>query len=265
MGTKQTESADDGSYSLDGVGSGRLVVVADSTDGRSQMSAVAAGTVSATVDLVLQAPGALEGKVTSAGAPLASVMVMASAQQAGRGTFMVRSGDDGTYHFDKLTPDTYTVSVMTGDGMFRSSFEQKTATVQTGQTVDLDIDVPSDGVTVTVKVTPAVLAQVFLVSGQIAPQNAGEILDLSVSRGAGSTHPGFAMKDQPATIDKVQPGPYTLCAIPIPGDINDMSAMQNLRTNADKLAVYCAPATINPDPATQTVGITVQPAAPLPP
>jgi hypothetical protein len=221
------------------------------------MVPVMASPASATVDLTLLPPGSLEGHVTSGGQPMGSVGVAATGQAGSRGSFVVRTGDDGSYHFDKLTPDTYVVSAISG-GMMTQNFDSKTIAVEAGQTAELDIDIPSTGINVTVNVTPAVFTQVFLVSGAIAPHSAADIIDLAVARGAGTVHPGFAMKDQPAAFDKIPPGGYTICGIPIPGDVNDMAAMQQLRNNADKLPVYCTQATVAPDPASQTFGLTVQ-------
>src|SRR5262249_36620517 len=135
-GARTTTSDDNGNYVLSGVGERSLVIAAEEeTTGRSSMYRVPAGTQSVQLDLPLKPLGALEGRVTRGGRPMGGATVMAQPQQASRGTFMVTAGTDGAYRFDKLTPDTYLLSVLeAGGGGRASSMNTKLATVDTGQT-----------------------------------------------------------------------------------------------------------------------------------
>ena len=74
---------------------------------------------------------------------------------------------------------------------------------------------------------------------------------------------GFIVKDQPVTLDKIEPGSYTACVIPIPGDINDMAAMMRIQSKLDKLLSVCVPATVTPTPDQQSVTVRVPTPPPL--
>jgi hypothetical protein len=72
--------------------------------------------------------------------------------------------------------------------------------------------------------------------------------------------------------DKPQPvfgelvaGPYSLCSIPITGDMNDQTFMQRIQENVPTLRVYCKPLTLQPQPAKQTAVQELPAMTPLPP
>jgi len=262
-GSKSTTSGDDGGYILAGVGQKTLVVAADTeTEGRSTFSRVPAGTESVQLDLTLQPLGALEGKVTSDGKPLAGTMITAAPQQASRGTFMVKSDDSGSYRFDKLAPDNYIVSSLAIKGMGSASLHSQMVQVQSDQVAHLDIDVPGGAVQVTVTIVspPGAnvhAAQVMLVTGTVASGTAEQLTEAVAARGAGALHSGFMMKDQPVVLEKIDAGSYSACAIPIPGDLNDPAAMMRIQGKLDKLISVCLPVQIAATPAAQSVTIKV--------
>src|SRR5262249_11378555 len=152
-GAKSTTSGDDGSFVLSGAGARTLMLAAEeASTGRSSMVRVPAGDTSVQVDLVLKPFGALEGHVASGGVALGGALVMANPQQAARGTFMVRTGDDGNYRFDKLAPDTYRVSAMKSAGGMGGNLISKVVPVQMEATARADFDLPGGGVTVSVSI-----------------------------------------------------------------------------------------------------------------
>lgn len=268
-GQKSATTGDDGSFVLAGVNAKGLVVVADHpTEGRSSMVRIPAGDASTTLDLVLKPLGALEGKVTSGGKPMASSIVLAMPQQAARGNFIVQSGEDGTYRYDKLAPDTYRVTAVQRGGPMGGAMHSKVVTVEAEKTVHLDLEVPASGVKVTMKVKPPegvtlTTAQVFLVSGSFTAPTADVFNEKFGELGPGSTHQGFMLKAEPVKFENVEPGPYSACAIPIPGDINSPADMMKLRDSPEKLLVACQPVTIAKDPAEQEVTVTVPAPPPL--
>lgn len=269
LGLKSTTSDDDGGFTLSGVGVKSVVIAAEhATDGRSGTVRLPASPQSANVDLVLRPFAPLDGRVTSAGNPVAHGIVSAGAQQATRGTFIVQTGGDGAYRFDKLAPDTYLVTAMEAGGMMggRNMFS-KLVTV-TEQGAHLDIELPSGGVTVTVGIAPpdgvsVSAAQVFLVTGTLpAASNAEQFTEAFAERGEGALHPGFVLKGQPAKFDTVVPGAYSACAIPLPGDINSAADLLKLRDKADQLPVACILTTVRDSPAQQAITVPV-PAPPV--
>jgi hypothetical protein len=263
-GVKTATTGDDGTWLLTGVGNKVLMLIADHpTMGRSTMLRVPAGDASVTIDLHLAALGSLEGTVTSAGQPVDKAIVLASPQQASRGNFIVTAGADGTYRFDKLAPDTYLVSAMRSAGFTKTSLQTKMVTITTGETAHADIDLPSAGVTVHIQVAGPPNAQLILMSGTVNAVTAEQLYDVYAERGAGTFHSGFAVKGAPVTFDNLEPGVYTLCGVPIPGDFNNPSDMVKLQTQIDKLIVRCFPENIPASPAEQQLSVTLPPAPPL--
>jgi hypothetical protein len=265
LGIKSTVSGDDGGYIISGVPGKSLVIAAEADSGRSPAIGIPPGDTSVALDLTLRRFGALEGRITSGGQPVA-MAVMASPQQAMRGAFIVQSGDDGAYRFDKLAPDSYMVSTMTPSMMGAGSIHTKLITVEMDQTVHLDIDLPSSGVSVTLHIqgpegVAIKSAQVVLMSGAIVAHTPDQLYQAIAERGAGSSHSAFIFDGVPAKVDNVEAGAYTLCAIPFPGDINSPSDMMKLRDKMDLLPVACSPATIAATPAAQDLTV----ASPAPP
>jgi uncharacterized GH25 family protein len=268
-GQKSTTSGEDGGYVLAGVGARGLVLVADHpTEGRSNMVRVPGGDTSVTVDLVVRASGALEGKVTAGGKPLPEAVVMATPQQAARGTFMVQSGEDGSYRYDKLSPDTYRVTAMRRAGMLGASMHSKVVTVEAETTARVDLEVPASGISVVMAAKPPAgvtlsTAQLFLVSGTFRAPNAEVFTERFGELGAGATHQGFMMKGKPHTFENVEPGSYSACAIPIPGDLNSPADMLKVQENLDKLLVACQPVTIAASPTAQEIAVEVPAPPPI--
>jgi len=261
MGIKDTESAADGTFTIAGVGPRALVLAADHPkEGRSRMVSIAPGPDSAQVDLVLEPMAALEGKVTRGGKPAASTLVMANPQSAVRGSFIVTAGSDGTYRFDRLTPDSYLVSALkVAGGRGSSDLHTRTVVLESGKTVKLDIALPPEGVKVTVTIQPAPsTAQVFLFSGRVQVTNAAQFMEAFAERGDGSLTSTITTKDKPAVFPDVQPGDYTLCVVPIPGDLNDPATMARLQEEADDLPIFCEPRVVKPSPPEQSLTITLK-------
>ena len=105
-------------------------------------------------------------------------------------------------------------------------------------------------------------AQVFLVAGGTFNVTTAEAFqDAFGEQGDGATHQGFVFKGEPFKLSNVQPGSYSACAIPIPGDINSPADMMKIQGHMDKLIVKCQPATVAPAPPDQAINIAV----PVPP
>jgi carboxypeptidase family protein len=268
LGIKSTTSGDDGSWILAGVGPKVLVLAADHpTEGRSAMVRIPAGDQSTQVDLVLRPLGSLQGHVTAGGQPVASALVMANPQQAARGTFIVKAGDDGAYRFDKLAPDTYVVSAVRQAGLTGGDLHARVVTINVQETASLDIDLPVSGIDVTVQLKPpdgvaVANAQVFLLTGKVAAATADQMYEAFAVRGEGAGYQLLLFKGEPGKLERVPPGAYTACSIPFPGDINSIADMQKLRDKLDKLPVVCTAEAVAATPSAQTLVVPV-PAAPV--
>jgi hypothetical protein len=60
------------------------------------------------------------------------------------------------------------------------------------------------------------------------------------------------------------PGDYTVCTVPITGDMTDPTFQQRLGANAQLLKVYCKPVVVAASPNAQTVVQEVPAMVPLP-
>jgi hypothetical protein len=110
---------------------------------------------------------------------------------------------------------------------------------------------------------PHATAQVVPVSGSFRAPNADVFNERFGELGAGATHQGFQLKGNPVTFEDVEPGAYTACVIPIPGDINSPADMRLVQESLDKLIVKCEPAKIAESPQAQELRIEVPPPPPL--
>lgn len=72
--------------------------------------------------------------------------------------------------------------------------------------------------------------------------------------GAGKPNPEFS---------ELVAGDYSLCALPITGDLTDMQFQARLRENQQLLKVYCRAARVTPAPSAQTFEIELPAMVPL--
>jgi protocatechuate 3,4-dioxygenase beta subunit len=226
---KEAITGADGRFAIGGAGNLQLALAADHPNaGRSAVESIAAGEDDIARDLVLTAPGALEGTVSRGGEPVAA-MVTAKPVGGQRAQYMIQSTADGRYRFDRLPPGEYALTAKKMEGMIviaagtgdRSS--HATGRVAGGETTRADIEIPV-GPTVQVDVRgpagAAANALVHLVRGSVTAASAGELsraID-SLGEGASRQAPLILMDggSLPARFDNVEPGSYTVCALEMP-------------------------------------------------
>ncbi|MCC6996578.1 MAG: carboxypeptidase regulatory-like domain-containing protein [Deltaproteobacteria bacterium] len=269
-GSQSTSTDAAGRFVLTGLGPRPLVVIAEHAgDGRSLAFPVPPGDGSAQVTLVLQATGALAGKITRAGKPLEKVVLLLNPRQAPSSTLFLTTGADGSYRFDKVSPGAYTLTVMIGGGGARpGDMYARLVDVRAGETATLDIGLGSAGVTLDVTATEAdgavaKAALVWLVSGSISSGTMDQLFMQVAERGPGSIHTRMALGGKPAHFESVESGAYTACAIGIPLDINDPSAMQRMRGMMGVARFECTRHEVAAAPATQSFSVPA-PMAKLP-
>jgi protocatechuate 3,4-dioxygenase beta subunit len=275
---RQTTSGDDGSYSLHGIGNGDLALMAESDAlGRSHIAMVPGSPDSSTIDLVLLPFASVAGTVTSGGQPMPEAVVTASSQAASTSSFVVSTGADGTFRFDHLAPDTYKVSAVVGRSP-KMGFRYTGTTVQaiSGQTVNVTL-VIADGVTLLVHVAPTGgkpldRALVYVITGDQAATSARDVA-LAAGAAPGFTFTGAAITGQPATVQAVPAGHYTVCAVAIPNEVQGMSkAYAYVDREGASMPSVCAPLDVTADPPQQDVSLQVvvppfvpDPGGPTPP
>ncbi|HTM23172.1 MAG TPA: carboxypeptidase regulatory-like domain-containing protein [Kofleriaceae bacterium] len=270
-GVKETTTDDAGSFTLMGVGTGDLSLVAEhETQGRSLTLAIR-GTRESVHDLELQLQpfGALEGVVTSAGKPVEGVRIGAQSQSAPGAVFGVATGSDGKFRYDRLAPDTYKVSVVTGGMMSQMGFHSRVVTVQSGQTAKLTLEVTEGAIALTVQPKadkPTGFAIVNAVRGAIAVHSARELEAAIAAMGEGFSALSMSIRGNPARLENLQPGDYTVCVTPYPTEVSGMSdIMGYMQREGDNLKVFCEKTTVAADPTEQTTVIEVELPAFVPP
>jgi len=243
--TKTVTSRENGQFSLYGVVSGDLSIVADHESlGRSMPISVQQSRASMEgITLQLQKTGSLEGIVTKNGTPEEGVIVTATSVLFPAVTFNVASGADGSYRFDRLIGDTYRVKAMFGASpMSGMSFFAETATVTADNTSALNIDFTEGGAEITVVLSSEDelgFARIAIVGPDVSATTARE---LETAMGAQTGFESFSMsiRGRPASAKNVQPGKYNLCAVVFPSEVRGMDGtMGYMEREGDNLAIQC--------------------------
>lgn len=264
---RQTETDENGNFVLYGIGPSDIMVVAEHEEkGRSQAVAIRGTRESVTgLQIQLEPFGALSGTVMSGGKPAEDVRVSAGSQTVPSVIYGVATGPDGKFRFDRLAPDTYKVSAIGGGGMMAGmGFHSKVVTVASGQTakVDLVLDLGPVTLLVTPKATnkdKAGFCFVNYVQGDVTAATARE-LELAIAQvPEGRSGFSFTMRGNPARIESLEPGNYTVCATPFPSEVSGMSdTMAYSEREGDNLEVYCQKVKVAAQPAEQNVEIPVE-------
>lgn len=262
IGRIETTSDPDGGFVLTGVGDQALSVVAEHTTlGRSTPAPVAAGRDPAPLTLVLLPLGSLDGVVSRGGKPVENAVVAATSRAQGQARFFVRSGPDGRYRFDRLSPDDYTVAAGDSDNPLDQRISTRFVHVGEGP-AHLDLDLPVGSNSCRVRLPAAtrdvVNAQVYLASGTLSARVAGDIERSLLQRSDGTVHIGHIVHNGSVTFDQLASGAYTLCAVTLRGDLSDPVVAQRIREAAPSLPVTCQPIQLADSPTPADVVIPVQ-------
>jgi protocatechuate 3,4-dioxygenase beta subunit len=259
---KDTVTDEEGRFEIPGVGVRAVLLVADSDDGRSQTQPVPPGEADVNLNIGLVAPGAIEGKVTSGGAPMAGAAVVAQAQSSYRGQFVVKAGDDGAFRFDKLSPDVYLVSAVRPQSIGSFDMQTEVARVESGKVAHVDLalvrtDLSLTLTVVTVEGKPVKSGIAFLVNGACNATTAIEIEHVLAAKGAGGFQQGFIAGGQPKTFPNLSAGSYTVCVLPVEGDVRDQNDAEHAFRDPDALPVTCKPIVVAASPSSQSVTVAV--------
>jgi hypothetical protein len=251
LGAKTVETDADGRYVLTGFGRGAITLVAGKDGvGRAPSVRVPGGEGGAVLDLVLQPTGALSGTVTREGKPLAETVIIANPIAASGSNFFVVTGPDGSFALSALAGGEYVVSAMIGGGGPRpKDLFMRRVKVTPGAEAKVAIDATPGSVAVTVTPMtdeggPVPAAQVMLAMGTFEFATAGAMRD---GEGVARLFPQeatvtlflrTALGGKPAVMEKVAPGTYTACVVPMPVDPSSPRAMPE---DPDALPMRCVP------------------------
>jgi hypothetical protein len=269
-GVRRGTSEADGSFTVPGIGkTEELVIAAEHPEiGRSAAQKIMPGTDSPTLELRLEPFGSVAGTVTAGGKPAPSAAVIATLSSAAQQNLMVQTGDDGRYVIDKLPAGSYKLTAAIG-GMGTQKTGTAQVVVEGGARARADIEIPVGDVNLTVEVkgeggVPILTAQVLIMEGEVPSGNAKQLQEFIMQNGGGgAANVALALSGTPASFEDVVPGTYSICAIPLPGDLSDPTTMQRLQEHPEKILTHCQIETIEPAPTDQRLTMVVPPPAPI--
>ena len=270
-GIRSAVTGDGGEFAIAGVSARSMTAAAEhASHGRSSPVTIAEGTGDPPpIVLALRGFGSISGKVVLKGAPQANVMITQSSKGGGAQLAFARTDERGTFTLAKVPEGAHVLQAMmeSGPGTHRST--SVTVNVTAGQDAKVTIDIPVGQLTLSVQ--PKALpghkidsAQVFLFSGQVAPTNGKQIFELFVQGGAVGSKIWFGAGKPAPEFPELLPGDYTVCTLPINGDLNDPTFAQRLMRDSALLKVYCRPMKLAASPAKQSIVHEVPSMTPLP-
>ncbi len=269
MGVRNVRTGADGRFTVLGATEkGGSLIAEHATLGRSDALPLAAGKEHVSdVRLTLRGFGAVHGKVTMEGQPVGNAQIMSTSKASTGHVVVVVSGADGTFAIDKLPAGDHRLTATRMEN-FQMSSAGTDVTVIEGKRTDVTIDIPVGQVTLTVEVkgkgdSKPDAAQVFLFRGAVIAKNGKEITDRFLAGDAAGMGFWLGAETFP-TFPKLVAGAYTVCTLPINGNLADMQFQQRLQENTALLLVYCDRVTIAPAPDQQRHVASVPAMVPLP-
>jgi hypothetical protein len=264
QGTKQATADDAGRFSLSGFSTGDLAIVAEHPElGRSKAMRVPTE-LPGQQELVLELQrfGAVRGVLRAGGKPAEGIGVSCQSTTTPGAIYVVSSGPDGVYRFDRLAPDTYKISATLGMPMMGMKFYSKEIVVPPGKEVSIDLAVEPGSVTLEITATPKTgklgVASVFLSSGIVAARTASDLGLAMAASGPSASQWVIIRGGEPARFTEVAPGTYSACVMPFPAEVQGMAAMSYADRHSDALPAYCQTVKVGPAPETQAVAVPVE-------
>lgn len=263
--TKETTTDENGEFTISGVGGGDISVVAENeTLGRSRAVLVLSSTEPTTgIELSLLDVGALQGKISQDSESASTVIVSLQARSAYGLSFGVSTGTDGTYRFDRLAPDMYKISAMIGTPFTGMNFYSDMVEVLPNQTVEKDLGIDGERVSLIVTLKPTNtdkvnFAFVRLASGVLSAATANELERAIAATEGGFSSFAFSFGGQPATIDNIPPGAYSVCATPYPNELGRREFGSYIEREGDRMPVFCQAVTVAPAQAQQSLDLAIE-------
>lgn len=259
----------DGSFTIIGVPPKPTSAAAETASGRSLPVTIPATAGNPPpVDLVIEGFGTIAGKVTRRGQPVPGVAVDEVVKGAPAQNSFAQTREDGTFVMERVIEGTHVLTANDRSAM-QSRGGATTVQVTAGKTTTATIEIPAGDLALEVAIRPLAgarvdSAQLFLFGGTVSVDNGQALVDKTLDGGA--VFMRFWFQGKPPTVfDEMAAGTYSLCSIPITGDMNDATFVQRIQENIPALRVVCTPVTLAPTPAKQAITQQLPAMAPLPP
>jgi uncharacterized GH25 family protein len=270
---KQAATGADGRFTIAGVESNQQVMSAEHEQrGRATIAEIAPGKTDIELTLTLQPFASLQGTLRADSRPISGAIAL-RASNAPNAQFAVDTGPDGTYRFDRLAAGKYLLFgvQLGGSEMDREHSHLQTVALEPGQSATLDIDLSTGSIALTVvlrspgdTVEYGLVSAVLLLPGTVLPSTMPATLDegrKALSQlGAGQVSDAWIVSNRRVKMDRMKPGRYVVCAIPLGGPPDDPEVMALLTRDTGRARFYCSETTITESPAEQEVAVSVQPA-----
>lgn len=263
--TKETTTDEQGRFSISGFGRRDVYLVAEhDTQGRSSAVRLPAGDPAEQDLTIALAPfGSMTGTVRDGDAIAEGQIVSVQSTTAPGVMYGVASGTDGVFRLDRLAPDSYKVSAMTGMNPMRGmGFFSKTVAVESGKETKVDVTITRGAVTLAA--TPKAASGVpvggmgWIMSGSIIAKNGKDLQLRLAAQGDGFSNFAIMITGQPAQFRELAAGTYSVCLLPLPTGIQGPQAMGYAMRHGDELPAFCKGVTVTSAPTEQSVTVDVE-------
>jgi protocatechuate 3,4-dioxygenase beta subunit len=268
---RSATSGADGTFTIIGIPSKPNAAAAEHPDkGRSLPIEVPPGDGDPPqVRLILRGFGTISGKVLERGKPMAGIAVDEVTKGSPAQNSFAVTRDDGSFILERVPEGTHVLTANKRAGM-QSRGGASTVIVKAGQTTTATIELPAGDISLAVTIRPAAgakldSAQLFLFGGNIAVDNGQALIDATLAGGTVLMKFWFGPDKPLPVFDELPAGPYSLCSIPITGDMNDATFVQRIQENIPSLRVVCTPVMVKPSPSQQSLAQELPAMQPLPP
>lgn len=209
------------------------------------------------ITLTLKGFGSLAGKVMMQNKPLAATGISVSPK--GGTAMMAQTDANGEFVMEKVPEGTLVVTVMRSKMMEMRTFSSEVKIVA-GQRTSSTITVTTGAISAEVQIKALAgakvdAAQVFMFQGVAAAKNGGDLMKNffgGSSSGAGGNMKFWLGKTIPFPVfDELDAGNYSICSVPITGDMGDSTFMMRIQENVETIKVYCKQVTVAAAPAKQ--------------
>ena len=263
--TKEATTDEQGRFTISGFGRRDVYLVAEH-DSRGRSSAVrlpAGDPAEQDLTIALMPFGSMTGTVKDGDQIAEGQIVSVQSTTAPGVMYGVASGSDGVFRLDRLAPDSYKVSAMTGMNPMRGmGFFSKTVQVEGGKETRVDVTIERGTISLAAKAHAAgdvpVGGMGWIVSGVIAARNGKELQLKLAAHGDSFSNFTIMMTGQSAVFRELVAGSYTVCLLPLPTGIQGQAAMGYAMRHGDELPAFCKPVAVAEAPAEQSMVIEVE-------